>query len=57
MNKDRVIGAAKVLKGKLKAAVGRGVGDKKLESDGEADKIEGKVQNAVGGVKDTVRDA
>jgi uncharacterized protein YjbJ (UPF0337 family) len=57
MNKDRVIGAAKVLKGKLKAAVGRGVGDKKLESDGEADKVEGKVQNAVGGVKDTIRDA
>jgi uncharacterized protein YjbJ (UPF0337 family) len=57
MNKDRVIGAAKVLKGKVKAAVGKGVGDKKLESDGEADKVEGKVQNAVGGVKDTIRDA
>ncbi|MQX38522.1 CsbD family protein [Roseospira navarrensis] len=57
MNKDRVIGAAKVLKGKVKAAVGKGVGDKKLESDGEADKVEGKVQNAVGGVKDTIRNA
>ncbi|KAA5603995.1 CsbD family protein [Roseospira marina] len=57
MDKDRVIGAAKVIKGKVKAAVGKGIGDKKLESDGEADKIEGKVQNAVGGVKDTIRDA
>jgi uncharacterized protein YjbJ (UPF0337 family) len=28
----------------------------KLESEGKADKIEGKVQNAIGGVKDTVKD-
>ena len=27
-----------------------------LESEGKADKIEGKVQNAIGGVKDTVKD-
>ena len=29
--------------------------DAKLEADGKADKIEGKVQNAVGGLKDTLR--
>jgi uncharacterized protein YjbJ (UPF0337 family) len=28
-----------------------------LQSDGNADKVEGKVQNAVGGLKDTARDA
>jgi uncharacterized protein YjbJ (UPF0337 family) len=33
------------------------IGDSKLESKGKADKIEGKVQNAIGGVKDTVKDA
>jgi uncharacterized protein YjbJ (UPF0337 family) len=27
---------------------GKAVGDAKLESDGKADKIEGKVQNAIG---------
>ena len=32
------------------------VGDAKLESEGNADKIEGKVQNAIGGLKDTIRD-
>jgi len=32
--------------------VGKAVGDAKLESDGKADKIEGKVQNAIGGLKD-----
>jgi uncharacterized protein YjbJ (UPF0337 family) len=33
------------------------IGDAKLESEGRADKIEGKVQNAIGSVKDTVKDA
>jgi uncharacterized protein YjbJ (UPF0337 family) len=28
-------------------AVGKALGDAKLESDGKADKIEGKVQNAI----------
>ncbi len=31
------------------------VGDAKLESEGKADKIEGQVQNAVGGFKDTLK--
>jgi uncharacterized protein YjbJ (UPF0337 family) len=56
MDKDRVVGSAKVVKGKIKEAVGKAVGDAKLESQGKADKIEGKVQNAIGGFKDTVRD-
>jgi uncharacterized protein YjbJ (UPF0337 family) len=32
-------------------------GDAKLKAEGAADKTAGKVQNAVGGVKDAVRDA
>ena len=55
MDKDRVIGSAKVVKGKVKEAVGKAVGDTKLQSEGTADKIEGKVQNAIGGLKDTLR--
>ncbi len=55
MDKDRVAGSAKVVKGKIKEAVGKAVGDTKLESQGKVDKIEGKVQNAVGGLKDTLR--
>ncbi len=55
MDKDRVIGSAKVIKGKVKEAVGKALGDAKLETEGKAEKIEGKVQNAVGGVKDTLR--
>jgi uncharacterized protein YjbJ (UPF0337 family) len=57
MDKDRVIGSAKVIKGKAKVAVGKAIGDSKLEAEGHAEKVEGKVQNAVGGIKDTIRDA
>jgi uncharacterized protein YjbJ (UPF0337 family) len=55
MDKDRIVGSAKVVKGKVKEAVGKAVGDAKLESQGKADKIEGKVQNAVGGIKDALK--
>jgi uncharacterized protein YjbJ (UPF0337 family) len=55
MDKDRVIGSAKVVKGKVKEAVGKVNGDAKLETEGKADRIEGGVQNAVGGLKDTLR--
>jgi uncharacterized protein YjbJ (UPF0337 family) len=55
MDKDRVIGSAKVVKGKIKEAVGKVVGDVKLESEGTADQVEGKIQNAVGGIKDTLK--
>lgn len=52
MNKDRIAGAAKQAKGAVKEAVGKVVGDAKLVADGKADKVEGKIQNAVGGAKD-----
>jgi uncharacterized protein YjbJ (UPF0337 family) len=55
MDKDRIAGSAKEVKGAVKQMVGKAVGDAKLESEGKADKIEGKVQNAIGGLKDTLR--
>ena len=33
------------------------LGDHKLQAEGKADKAKGKIKNAVGGIKDTVRDA
>jgi uncharacterized protein YjbJ (UPF0337 family) len=56
MDKDRIAGAAKQAKGAVKEAVGKAVGDNKLVAEGKSDKVEGKIQNAVGGLKDTVRD-
>jgi uncharacterized protein YjbJ (UPF0337 family) len=55
MDKDRVVGSAKQVKGAVKQVVGKAVGNTKLESEGKTDKIEGKVQNAIGGLKDTLK--
>jgi uncharacterized protein YjbJ (UPF0337 family) len=55
MDKDRVVGSAKQIKGAVKQAVGKAVGDAKMESEGRADEIEGKVQNAIGGLKDALK--
>ena len=57
MDKDRIVGSAKEIKGAAKDAVGVLIGDAKLQADGKADKAEGKLQNLVGGVKDAARDA
>jgi uncharacterized protein YjbJ (UPF0337 family) len=57
MDKDRIVGAAKNVGGKIKEAVGRVLGDEKTKREGQADQAEGKVRNVVGGAKDAVRDA
>jgi len=57
MDKNRIAGAVKQAKGAVKEAVGKAVGNNKLVAEGKSDKVEGKVQNAVGGLKDAVRDA
>jgi uncharacterized protein YjbJ (UPF0337 family) len=55
MDKDRIAGTAKEIKGSLKETIGKAVGDAKLQSDGKADQLEGKVQNALGGLKDALK--
>jgi uncharacterized protein YjbJ (UPF0337 family) len=55
MDKDRIKGSAQQAKGTVKEIAGKVTGDAKLESEGKADKIAGKVQNAIGGLKDTLR--
>ncbi len=56
MDKDRVEGSAKQAKGAVKETWGKATGDAKTEAEGKADKMEGKVQNAVGGMKDKARE-
>ena len=55
VDKDRIKGSAEQIKGTVKEAVGKVLGDKKMETEGATDKAAGKVQNAVGGLKDAVR--
>lgn len=55
MDKDRIKGAARTAKGNVKVAAGKVTGDAKLKSEGKADKVSGKMQNFVGGLKDVLR--
>ena len=57
MDEDRVKGAAQNIRGKVKEAAGKAVGDQKLKTEGRADQAAGKIRNAVGGAKDAIRDA
>ena len=54
MDKDRIKGSAEQTKGKVKEVAGKVLGDSKLESEGKGHQVKGKIQNAVGGIKDTL---
>ncbi|PZN93700.1 MAG: CsbD family protein [Alphaproteobacteria bacterium] len=56
MDKDRIDGIGNQAGGKIKEGVGKLVGDKKMETEGQAQQVKGKVENAAGGVKDAIRD-
>jgi uncharacterized protein YjbJ (UPF0337 family) len=55
MDKDRIKGSTKQAKGAVKETAGKILCDKKLETEGKADQAAGKVQNAIGGLKDAMR--
>ncbi len=55
MDKDRVEGAAKQVKGSIKEAVGKATGDTKTQAEGAAGKAAGKVQSAAGKTKDALK--
>ncbi len=56
MNEDRIKGSLKQAAGAVKETAGKVVGDKKMEAEGMGQKIAGKVQNAVGGAKDAIKE-
>jgi uncharacterized protein YjbJ (UPF0337 family) len=55
MNKDRIEGSAKQVKGAVKEGAGKVLGDAKLKSEGKMDKVEGKIQNGIGGLRDSLK--
>ncbi len=55
VDRDRVEGSGRKIGGDIKEAAGKALGDEKLKREGQADKAGGKVQNAVGGIKDALR--
>ena len=57
VDENRVGGMLDQAKGAIKEGLGKLTGDTKTEAEGKADKASGKVENAVGGAKDSMRDA
>jgi uncharacterized protein YjbJ (UPF0337 family) len=55
LDKDRIEGSLDQAKGKLREVAGKATGDAKLEAEGKAEGTAGKIQNAIGGLKDAVR--
>ncbi len=56
MDKNRIDGAAKQVKGSIKEAVGKLTGDKRTQLEGTAEKQVGKAQRKAGEAADKVRD-
>ncbi|HEY0901914.1 MAG TPA: CsbD family protein [Micavibrio sp.] len=56
MDKDRVEGAAKDIKGKVKQTVGKAAGSGKMQAEGTAERIAGKAQNTYGRAKDAIKE-
>ena len=56
MDRDRQEGSAKTMMGRLKDFFGRMTGDSKLQAEGKMDQVEGKIQNTIGGIKDSLRE-
>lgn len=57
MDKDRIVGGAKEVAGKVKSKLGAVTGNEKLEAEGLLDQAEGKIQKGFGKAKDAVREA
>jgi uncharacterized protein YjbJ (UPF0337 family) len=56
MDKDRIEGKLKDIKGRVERQVGEWTGDKEARAEGVKDQAEGKVQNAFGKAKDAARE-
>jgi len=55
MDKNRIVGVGKQIKGSVKETIGKLVGDAKLQLDGKAEQAEGKAQNMAGSIKDSLK--
>ena len=56
MNAHRVDGVVDQAVGKIKQGAGHITGDAKLETEGKAQVVAGKIKNAAGGVEDAVHE-
>ncbi len=57
MHKDEATGAAKDIAGSAKEGIGKATGNERLQAEGVAERVEGKVQKGVGALKDAASKA
>lgn len=57
MNKDNLKGSMDDAAGRAKRQVGEWTGDSETQADGAAQQVKGKVEKAIGNVKDAVHDS
>lgn len=57
MHKDEIKGAAHDAKGSIKEAAGKATGNDRMAAEGAAERVAGKVQKAMGSLKDAARSA
>lgn len=57
MSKERIEGVAQKAAGAAKQAVGKAVGNERLQVEGAADKVVGAAKETVGKVKDAIHKA
>lgn len=57
MDSNRIKGEARKVKGSIKEAAGKIIGDRKLEAEGIAEKVAGTAQAAAGKAADGAREA
>jgi uncharacterized protein YjbJ (UPF0337 family) len=55
-NKDKAKNATQILKGKIKAATGKKLGNQKLEAEGQSDQVKGNLKQAGEKVKDALQE-
>ena len=55
VDKDRTKGSLDQAKGSVKETAGKVTGDSKLQAEGKSDKLGGKIQNAIGCIKDAIK--
>jgi len=56
MDKDRIEGSVAQARGTVKEAIGKVTGDAKLQAEGVTEKASGKLQNALGGLRDALKE-
>jgi uncharacterized protein YjbJ (UPF0337 family) len=55
MDKNRIIGSGKQIRGSIKVGIGKILGNDRMQVDGKVDQAEGKAQKTLGKIKDKMK--